>query len=88
MQLRDVDHAIVVDRFHGIIAKYSPMGDDVTHSIGKAGVATAAYQPSRLGAIEELPLALGFALANEGAFRKSIEDGINSGRDTDSRPLG
>jgi len=84
VQLRGVDHAIVVERFHGIIARYSPMGDDVTHSIAKAGVPTAAYQPSRLGAIEELPLALGFALVNEGEFRKSIEDGINSGRDTDS----
>jgi ADP-ribosylglycohydrolase len=82
--LKGVEHAIVVDRFHDIIGKYSPMGDDVTHSIGKAGVPTAAYQPSRLGAIEELPLALGFALLNDGDFRKSIEDGINSGRDTDS----
>jgi ADP-ribosylglycohydrolase len=78
------DYMSVVATFHGIIAKYSPMGDDVTHSIGKAGVPTAAYQPSRLGAIEELPLALGFALLNGGDFRRSIEDGINSGRDTDS----
>jgi ADP-ribosylglycohydrolase len=82
--LTGADHAEVVERFHGIIAKYSPMGDDVTHSIAKAGLPTAAYQPSRLGAIEELPLALGFALRNSGNFRKSIEDGINSGRDTDS----
>src|SRR5690606_32254553 len=44
----------------------------------------AAYQPSRLGSIEELPLALGFALLNRGDFRRAIEDGINSGRDTDS----
>lgn len=78
----DYDH--VVDQFHRIIGKYSPMGDDVNHSAAKAGVPTAAYQPSRLGAIEELPLALGFALFNEGDFRTSIEDGINSGRDTDS----
>lgn len=74
----------VVAQFHRIIAAYSPMGDDVNHSAAKAGVATAAYQPSRLGSIEELPLALGFALFNDGAFRTSIEDGINSGRDTDS----
>jgi ADP-ribosylglycohydrolase len=76
------DH--VVEQFHRIIGKYSPMGDDVNHSAKKAGMPTAAYQPSRLGAIEELPLALGFALFNEGDFRISIEDGINSGRDTDS----
>ena len=49
-----------------------------------AGMPTDAYQPSRLHAIEELPLALGFAVVNNGAFRKSVEDGINSGRDTDS----
>ena len=70
--------------FHEIIAKYSPMGDDVNHSPDKAGMPTDAYQPSRLHAIEELPLALGFAIVNGGAFRRSIEDGINSGRDTDS----
>jgi len=78
----DYDH--VVAEFHRIIAAYSPMGDDVNHSASKAGIPTAAYQPSRLGAIEELPLALGFALFNAGHFRTSIEDGINSGRDTDS----
>jgi ADP-ribosylglycohydrolase len=78
------DYDRVVDQFHRIIGKYSPMGDDVNHSAAKAGVPTAAYQPSRLGAIEELPLALGFALFNAGDFRISIEDGINSGRDTDS----
>ena len=78
------DYEHVVEQFHRIIGRYSPMGDDVNHSIGKAGVPTAAYQPSRLGAIEELPLALGFALFNAGDFRASIEDGINSGRDTDS----
>ena len=74
----------VVAEFQRVIAAYSPMGDDVNHSAAKAGVPTAAYQPSRLGAIEELPLALGFILLNDGDFRRSIEDGINSGRDTDS----
>jgi ADP-ribosylglycohydrolase len=60
------------------------MGDDVNHTVDKAGAVSAAYQPSRLGSIEELPLALGFALFNDGDFRRSVEDGINSGRDTDS----
>ncbi len=77
-------HAEVTAAFHEIIAKFSPMGDDVNHAPEKAGVPTAAYQPSRLHAIEELPLALGFAVVNDGAFRKSVEDGINSGRDTES----
>ncbi len=78
------EHAEVTAAFHEIIAKYSPMGDDVNHSPDKAGMPTDAYQPSRRNAIEELPLALGFAIVNGGAFRRTIEDGINSGRDTDS----
>jgi ADP-ribosylglycohydrolase len=78
------DYDTVVAGFHTAIARYSPMGDDVNHAPEKAGRLTAAYQPSRLGAIEELPLALGFALLHDGAFRPAVEDGINSGRDTDS----
>jgi ADP-ribosylglycohydrolase len=77
-------HGDVVTKFHEIIAQYSPMGDDVNHAPHKTGVPTDAYQPSRLHSIEELPLALGFAIFNDGDFRRSIEDGINSGRDTDS----
>jgi ADP-ribosylglycohydrolase len=82
--LKGSAHAHVTARFHQIIAKYSPMGDDVNHSPEKAGMPTDAYQPSRRNAIEELPLALGFAIVNGGTFRRTIEDGINSGRDTDS----
>ncbi|MEQ1768311.1 MAG: ADP-ribosylglycohydrolase family protein [Devosia sp.] len=77
-------HAEVTAEFHRVIAQYSVIGDDVNHSSAKAGQATGAYQPSRLHAIEELPLALGFAIVNGADFRTSIEDGINSGRDTDS----
>ena len=78
------DHAAVCEAFHGVIARYSVMGDDVNHMPEKVGRLTDAYRPSRLQAIEELPLALGFCLFNDGDFRTSIEDGINSGRDTDS----
>jgi ADP-ribosylglycohydrolase len=78
------EHARVTSEFHRIIAPFSPMGDDVAHTPDKAGRPTDAYQPSRRHSIEELPLALGFAIVNGGAFRASIEDGINSGRDTDS----
>ena len=77
-------HEAVCDAFHAAIAKYSPMGDDVNHMPEKVGRLTDAYRPSRLNAIEELPLALGFCLFNNGDFRNSIVDGINSGRDTDS----
>jgi ADP-ribosylglycohydrolase len=78
------DHETVCNAFHAGIARYSVMGDDVNHMPEKAGRLTDAYRPSRLLAIEELPLALGFCLFNRGDFRLSIEDGINSGRDTDS----
>ena len=78
------DHASVCEAFHKVIANYSVMGDDVYTMLEKVGQASDAYRPSRLRAIEELPIALGFALLNDGAFRVSIEDGINSGRDTDS----
>ncbi len=78
------DHAEVTTVFHEIIGKYSPMGDDVNHSPDKAGRPTDAYQPSRLNSIEELPLALGFCITNGARFRAAVEDGINSGRDTDS----
>jgi ADP-ribosylglycohydrolase len=83
-RMKGAKHAEVVAAFHAAIAPFSPMGDDVNHTPERAGRLTAAYQPSRLGSIEELPIALGFALINDGAFRTSIEDGINSGRDTDS----
>ncbi len=84
LKAEGADHAAVVAEFHRVIAPYSPMGDDVNHTAAKAGRLTGAYQPNRLGSIEELPLALGFCLVNDGDFRRSIEDGINSGRDTDS----
>lgn len=77
-------HEQVTEAFQNAIARYSVMGDDVNHAAAKVGRVTEAYRPSRLNAIEELPLALGFCLVNDGDFRASIEDGINSGRDTDS----
>jgi ADP-ribosylglycohydrolase len=78
------EHAVVCEAFHTIIGRFSVMGDDVNHLEEKVGRRTDAYRPSRLLSIEELPLALGFCLFNDGDFRLSIEDGINSGRDTDS----
>jgi len=74
----------VTEVFHARIARFSPMGDDVAHRPEKAGLPTAAYQPSRLLSIEELPLALGFCITAGGDFRRAVVDGINSGRDTDS----
>lgn len=84
--LRDkgAEHPEVTDVFHQRIGEFSPLGDDLDHTAGKAGKASRNYQPSRFLSIEELPLALGYALVERGDFRRSIEAGINSGRDTDS----
>lgn len=74
----------VVAAFHKAILPFSPMGDDVSRKLEKVGIPSNHYAPSRTGSIEELPLALGFIVYNNGAFYQSIYDGINSGRDTDS----
>jgi ADP-ribosylglycohydrolase len=78
------EHQQVVTVFHDTIRRFSPMGDDVSHTAEKVGRASPGYQPSRQHSIEELPLALGFALLAAGDFRRAVVDGVNSGRDTDS----
>lgn len=77
-----IDEAVAA--LHEAILPYSPMGDDVARKLEKVGMPSNHYAPSRLGSIEELPLALAFIVFNNGEFYKSIYDGINSGRDTDS----
>lgn len=86
VELREKNAAIdeVVADFHEAIKPFSPMGDDVSRKMEKVGIPSNHYTPSRLGSIEELPLALGFIVYNNGEFYPSIYDGINSGRDTDS----
>ncbi len=86
VELRERNAAIdeVVAAFHEAIKPFSPMGDDVSRKMEKVGIPSNHYTPSRLGSIEELPLALGFIVYNNGEFYPSIYDGINSGRDTDS----
>lgn len=74
----------LVSEFQKAILPYSPMGDDVSRSIDKVGKASNHYIPNRNGSIEELPFALGFIIYNDGEYYKSMYDGINSGRDTDS----
>jgi ADP-ribosylglycohydrolase len=82
--LRGHPHDAVTAEFHRVIARYSSMGDDIDRRAEKAGRPTEDYRPSRLRSIEELPLALGYALLHGGDFRPTVEDGVNSGRDTDS----
>ncbi|GAE08507.1 ADP-ribosylglycohydrolase [Paenibacillus sp. JCM 10914] len=78
----DMDQVIAV--FQRIMLKYSPMGDDVSRHIDKVGVPSNHYTPSRLWSIEELPMALAFMVLNDGEYYRTIQDGVNSGRDTDS----
>src|SRR5690606_10820749 len=58
--LRDkgADHIETVTTFHQRIKAFSPLGDDLDHTVKKTGKATPNYQPSRFLSIEELPLAL------------------------------
>ena len=78
------DKDFIVKKFHEVILKYSPMGDDVSRKIEKVGLPTNHYTPSRIFSIEELPIALGYCVLHDGDFHEAIVDGINSGRDTDS----
>lgn len=75
---------LVIEEFHQAILKFSPMGDDVHRNINKVGLPSNHYTPSRLFSIEELPIALGYLALHDGEFYPAINDGINSGRDTDS----
>ncbi|MCT4564282.1 MAG: ADP-ribosylglycohydrolase family protein [Maledivibacter sp.] len=78
------DKDLIVNEFHKVIKKYSPMGDDVARKIEKVGMPSNHYTPSRLFSIEELPIALGYCVLHEGDFSSAVIDGVNSGRDTDS----
>lgn len=46
--------------------------------------AADARRPSRTKSIEELPVALGFVLAHDGDFSRSVLGAVNYGRDADS----
>ncbi|MCM3387499.1 ADP-ribosylglycohydrolase family protein [Ureibacillus chungkukjangi] len=84
LKKRKCSYHELVKSFHDSIAPFSPMGDDVHRKIEKVGIPSNHYTPSRLFSIEELPLALAFIVYNDGEYYKSILDGVNSGRDTDS----
>lgn len=70
--------------FHQILSKYSSMGDDIHRSVEKVGRATEDYTPGRCKSIEELPIALGYAVLCNGDFLPTLIQAVNSGRDTDS----
>jgi len=72
------------DKFHEIIKKYSPMGDNVERFEDQVGLPTENYTPSRLKSIEELPIAIGYCMLYEDDLMRAMTEGVNSGRDTDS----
>jgi ADP-ribosylglycohydrolase len=57
--------------FDSLEDEYREQGDD-------------ARKPSRLLAIEELPIALGMLIVSNGRFREGVLGGVNYGRDSDS----
>jgi ADP-ribosylglycohydrolase len=60
------------------VAPYDTVGDDYrSPSLG-------ARRPSRLHAIEELPIALGMVLLSSGDYRRAVLGSVNYGRDCDS----
>lgn len=75
---------LVVEQFHKVISEFSPIGNHINIKIEKVGKPSNYYTPSRLFSIEELPMALGYIVLHDGKFHEAINDGINSGRDTDS----
>lgn len=81
---KDLSYEEIVRAFQLALKQYSPMEDDVHRKIEKVGIPSNHYTPSRLFSIEELPMALGMLILNDGNFKKTIADCINSGRDTDS----
>ncbi|MFF4752875.1 ADP-ribosylglycohydrolase family protein [Streptomyces sp. NPDC002514] len=73
---RDIESALVPLR--AAVAPYDTVGPDYrTPSLG-------ARRPSRLHAIEELPVALGMLLVAGGDYRQAVLGSVNYGRDCDS----
>ncbi|MDX3576383.1 ADP-ribosylglycohydrolase family protein [Streptomyces sp. FL07-04A] len=72
----DVESALIPLR--EAVAPYDTVGPDYRRpSLG-------ARRPSRLHAIEELPVALGMVLAAGGDYRRAVLGSVNYGRDCDS----
>lgn len=78
------NRSLVIAEFHQVMKEFSPMEDDVHRKVEKLGQPSNHYTPSRLFSIEELPMALGYLVLHQGDFNKAVQDGVNSGRDTDS----
>ncbi|MGN9792823.1 ADP-ribosylglycohydrolase family protein [Streptomyces sp. OZ13] len=72
----DFESALVPLR--AAVAPFDTVGPDYrSPSLG-------ARRPSRLHSIEELPIALGMLLVNDGDYRRTVLSAVNYGRDCDS----
>lgn len=73
---RDFESALLPLR--EAVAPYDTVGPDYRRP------SLAARRPSRLHAIEELPIALGMLLVSDGDYRHAVLGAVNYGRDCDS----
>ncbi|MGW2405971.1 ADP-ribosylglycohydrolase family protein [Streptomyces sp. NPDC001739] len=72
------DHESAVAALRAAVAPFDTVGPDYRNpSLG-------ARRPSRLHAIEELPVALGMLLVGGGDYRSTVLGSVNYGRDCDS----
>ncbi|MFE5510722.1 ADP-ribosylglycohydrolase family protein [Streptomyces sp. NPDC056529] len=75
---RHTDFETALAPLRGAVAPFDTVGPDYrAPSLG-------ARRPSRLHAIEELPIALGMLLVGGGDFRRTVLGAVNYGRDCDS----
>ncbi|MFD3662394.1 ADP-ribosylglycohydrolase family protein [Streptomyces sp. NPDC058659] len=75
---RHTDFESALAPLRAAVAPFDTVGPDYrSPSLG-------ARRPSRLHAIEELPIALGMLLVGEGDYRRTVLGSVNYGRDCDS----
>jgi ADP-ribosylglycohydrolase len=75
---RHTEFESALDPLREAVAPYDTVGPDYRQP------SLNARRPSRLHAIEELPIALGMVLVSRGDFRHAVLGSVNYGRDCDS----
>jgi ADP-ribosylglycohydrolase len=72
------DWRAAIAPLRAVVAPYDTVGDDYRNP------GLGARRPSRLHAIEELPVALGMLVVARGQYRPAVLGAVNYGRDADS----
>ncbi|MEV0716049.1 ADP-ribosylglycohydrolase family protein [Asanoa sp. NPDC050611] len=72
------DWRAAIPALRGAVAPFDTVGEDYRNP------GLGARRPSRLHAIEELPVAIGMLVVARGAFRAAVLGAVNYGRDADS----